>query len=138
MPRFARWSSRDRFILLLYRHNLLQVNRYKSRSVGTVNITINGVNSPLQGANQPVSQAVPCCLPYYVPQCIPQQQPANLPAQDIKKMPLLKRKNKYLRLKKKINREQKPEAKTNKKPIIELTDAYIQQLEQRLKQQETS
>lgn len=134
MPRFAPMVQQGQvYPVALPAQPVAGQQGTKAGSVGTVNITINGVNSPLQGANQPASQAVPCCLPYYVPQCIPQQQPANLPAQDIKKdaaphkeeqIPAAKIENKQ--------EEQKPEAKTNKKPIIELTDAYIQQLEQRL------
>ena len=104
-------------------------------SVGMVNITINGVNSTAQGPTAP--QSVPSCMPYY-----PQQPPANLAVQDIKKetpelnkepLPATKIENKQEEKKPETKQEEKkPEIKNNKKPAIEITDAYIQQLEMKL------
>jgi len=94
----------------------------RNASVGAVNITINGVNPTVQSpaAPQPVS-----VMPYY--------PPANNTVQDTKKE-VIESKKEVLPAPapEKKPEETKNELKNNKKPAVELTDIYIQQLEKKL------
>jgi len=103
----------------------------KPGGVSAVNITINGVNQPGQAPVAPPPQYYPNYVPYYVP-----QPPVTLPAQEIKKEPLaaskIENKPEEKKPEEKKPEEKKIEEKNNKKPVIELTDTYIKQLEQNL------
>ena len=92
-------------------------------SVGAVNIIINGVNTPIQGA-APVQYAPPA-MPYY--------PPINNTIQDTKKdIPEPQKEALSAPAPEKKPEETKNEIKNNKKPVVELTDIYIQQLEKNL------
>jgi len=89
--------------------------------VSAVNITINGVNSPMQGVSAP--QPAPPVMPYYQPMINPVQETKKETKEQVepKKEPEPKQ-----------ALDKKPEEKKNKKPAVELTDVYIQQLEKKL------
>lgn len=112
----------------------------KNGSVGTVNITINGVNAPGQQQTT-VPQCYPSYVPYYVPQYISQKAPqqANIPAQEIKKEPTPEVKPELpaaAPLEKKPEEpkteQPKPEEKKEKQPAVALTNEYIKLLEKNL------
>jgi len=90
----------------------------RNSSVGAVNITINGVNPTMQGTPLPA-------MPYY--------PPINNPIQETKKE-IIEPKKEILQAPapEKKPEETKNEIKNNKKPAIELTDVYVQQLEKKL------
>ena len=91
----------------------------KNSSVGAVNITINGVNPTMQ------SSAAPSAMPYY--------PPINNPIQDTKKETTESKKEVLpTPAPEKKPEETKNEMKNNKKPVVELTDVSVQQLEKKL------
>ena len=97
----------------------------KGGSVGTVNISINGVNPPGSPAAQPMPQYYP--VPYYIPTPQPVQQPVqqSTPQEPAQTMSATKMDS---------PKEQLPAATQIKKPpVVELTDQYIMGLERNLR-----
>lgn len=106
----------------------------KSGSVGTVNITVNGVNPPGQQTcpactpSAPVPQYYP--VPYYLPQYIPQPVPSNK-KETISEQPLAA-------IKPEIPKKEKPAAaapisKAHATDTVDLNDVYIMELEDNLR-----
>lgn len=94
-----------------------QLHNMQSGKVGTVNIIINGVEMPMQAP--PVQQYTPPVMPINVPPSIVNNTPqeSKKDAVALPKEPLT---------------APKSEKTTKKKPVTELTDSYIQQLEKKL------
>jgi len=108
----------------------------KPGGVSAVNITINGVNSPTSGAaSQMVPAPDPPVMPYYLPTLNPIQETKK----ELLKEPVEPKKEQIEPKKEpepKQALEKKTEEKSNKKPVVELTDVYIQQLEKKLNNQD--
>lgn len=96
----------------------------RNASVGAVNITINGVNPTVQGTA--ASQVIPPAMPYYPP--INNTNTINNTVQETKKDSVEPQKEALPT----PAPEKKPEEIKNKKPAVELTDVYVQQLEKKL------
>lgn len=110
----------------------IQQNLNNRGATPAVNITINGVNSPT------VPQIIPPVVHYYLPV---NNKPITEPAEPKKeplsgavpeKKPLVdsaEQKKEPLPV---ASAEKKPEETTKNKPVVELTDDYVQQLEKNL------
>lgn len=94
----------------------------KGGSVGTVNISINGVNPPGQQAPMPHYYPVPYYLPQYIPQAAPAPAPKEIPQQPIAASKI-----------EKPQEEKQPAPPAKKPPVVELTDEYIIGLENNLR-----